>query len=115
MKQHTLAEKLETTDCRRDTKARRVLNCAPETVAEITAEEIENGVSLERIRDVLSGGDEPLPPRRRQPGSIDVRSHILIAQGIELQLSPEEASLSPEQTRALIRAVLQAYQDIKEK
>ncbi len=75
----------------------------------------ESGVSLERIRDVLSGGDEPLPPRRRQPGSIDVRSHILIAQGIELQLSPEEAGLSPEQTRALIRAILQAYQDIKEK
>lgn len=75
----------------------------------------ESGISLERIRDVLTGGDEPLPARRRQPGSVDVRSHVLIANGIELQISPEEAGLSPEQTRELIRAVLKAYQDIQEK
>ena len=75
----------------------------------------ESGISLERIRDVLSGGDEPVPARRRHPGSVDVRSHVLIANGIELQISPEEAGLSPEQTRALIRAVLKAYQDIHEK
>lgn len=75
----------------------------------------ESGISLERVRDVLTGGDAPLPARRRQPGSVDVRSHVLIADGIELQLSPEEVGLSPEQTRALIRAVLNAYQDIQEK
>ena len=49
MKTETLGEKLESIDCRRDDKARRVSNCAPETVAEITANELENGVTLERL------------------------------------------------------------------
>ena len=48
-KTETLGEKLESIDCRRDDKARRVSNCAPDTVAEITANELENGVSLERL------------------------------------------------------------------
>jgi DNA-binding transcriptional MerR regulator len=75
----------------------------------------ESGISLERIREVLTEGEEPLPVRRRKPGSVDVRSHVLISEGVELQISPEEADLSPEQTRSLIRAILKAYQDIKEK
>jgi hypothetical protein len=49
MNTYTLTEKLETMDCRRDDKARRVSNVAPNTVAEITAEELENGVTLERL------------------------------------------------------------------
>lgn len=49
MNTYTLADKLESMDCRRDDKARRVANVAPDTVAEITAEELENGVTLERL------------------------------------------------------------------
>ncbi len=49
MHTHTLAERLETTACRTDEKARRVLNVAPDTVAEITAEELEKGITLERL------------------------------------------------------------------
>lgn len=49
MKTETLAEKLESIDCRRDDKARRVSNCAPDTVANITPDELENGVTLERL------------------------------------------------------------------
>lgn len=45
----TLADRLETADCRKDEKARRVLNVAPDTVADISAEELENGVTLERL------------------------------------------------------------------
>ncbi len=75
----------------------------------------ESGISLERIREILTKGEEPLPPRKRKPGSVDVRSHVLIAEGVELQISPEDADLSPEQTRSLIRAILKAYQDIKER
>lgn len=44
-----LADKLESIDCRRDEKARRVLNSAPDTVANITAEELERGVTLEAL------------------------------------------------------------------
>lgn len=71
------------------------------------------GVSLDRIRDVLSGEAPPVPPRQRQPGSVEVRSHLFIAQGVELEISPEQAGLSPEQVRALVRAVMNACQEIK--
>ena len=71
------------------------------------------GVSLDRIRDVLSGEAPPVPPRQRQPGSVEVRSHLFIAQGVELEISPEQAGLSPEQVRALMRAVMNACQEIK--
>ncbi|MCF8209806.1 MAG: helix-turn-helix domain-containing protein [Rhodoferax sp.] len=71
------------------------------------------GVTLERIREVLSGEDPPLPPRRRQSGSVEVRSHLFIADGVELEISPEQAGLSPEQVRTLVRAVMKAYQDLQ--
>ncbi len=70
------------------------------------------GVSLERIREVLSGEAPPVPPRQRKPGSVEVRSHLFIANGVELQISPEEAGLSPEQVRALVRAIIKTYQDL---
>lgn len=44
-----LIDKLESLDCRRDDKARRVLNTAPDTVANISAETLENGVTLEAL------------------------------------------------------------------
>ncbi len=71
------------------------------------------GVSLERIRDVLSGEVPPVPPRQRQPGSVEVRSHLFIAEGVELEISPEQAGLSPEQVRTLLRAFIKTYQDLQ--
>lgn len=71
------------------------------------------GVSLERIREVLSGEAPPLPPRQRQSGSVEVRSHLFIADGVELEISPEQAGLSPEQVRTLVRAVMKAYEDLQ--
>lgn len=71
------------------------------------------GVSLDRIREVLSGELPPVPPRQRQPGSVEVRSHLFIADGVELEISPEQAGLSPEQVRTLVRAVMKAYQELK--
>ena len=73
----------------------------------------EAGVSLDRIREVLSGEAPPVPPRRRQPGSVEVRSHLFIADGVELEISPEQAGLNPEQVRALVRAVIKTYQDLQ--
>ncbi len=45
-------EKLESLECRRDTKARRRLNDNPNEVINITAEEIEKGVTLEQLNEV---------------------------------------------------------------
>ena len=71
------------------------------------------GVSLERIRQVLQGGDAPVGPRTRQLGSVQVRSHLCLGPGLELQITPEEARLSPEQLRAFITAVTQAMHQIQ--
>ena len=73
----------------------------------------EAGVSLERIREVLSGETPPLPLRQRQSGSVEVRSHLFIADGVELEISPERAGLSPEQVRTFVRAVMKAYEDLQ--
>lgn len=44
-----LSDRLETLECKRDDKARRVSNVAPNTVANITAETLEQGVTLEAL------------------------------------------------------------------
>ena len=71
------------------------------------------GVSLERIREVLSGEAPPVPPRQRKAGSVEVRSHLFIAEGVELEISPERSGLNPEEVRALVRAVMQAFENLK--
>lgn len=71
------------------------------------------GISLERIADIQNGEELQLPIRPRKPGDIQVKSHIHVAPGIELQISPEEADMSPEQIRALVKAVMKTIQEIK--
>jgi len=71
------------------------------------------GVSLDRIREVLSGEAPPVPPRLRKAGSVEVRSHLYIAEGVELEIAPERSGLNPEQVRTLVRAVIQAFENLK--
>lgn len=71
------------------------------------------GLSLERIRELLQGGPATIPERPKQVGAIQVRSHIWLGPGLELQVSAEDAGLSPEQLRRLITAVTQAVTVIK--
>jgi DNA-binding transcriptional MerR regulator len=68
------------------------------------------GVSLERVREVMAGGESPVPGRQRQSGTISVRSHVYIAPGVELQIDPQEAGLSPEQLRAFVRTVMTEWE-----
>lgn len=71
------------------------------------------GVSLDRIRQVLSG--EPAPvATMRQAGSIQVRSHLYVAPGVEIQIDPEEAGLSPERLRAFVRAVMSEWEKLND-
>ena len=70
------------------------------------------GISLERIAEIQNGEELPIPPKPRKPGDIQVKSHIHVAPGIELQISPEEADMSPEQIRALVKAVMKTIQEI---
>jgi len=71
----------------------------------------EAGLSLARIGELLAGSDSLVPPRR-DPGSIQVRTHVHLSDGLELVITPDQARLSPEQLRALIRAVLDAHAGI---
>ena len=73
------------------------------------------GVSLERIRELLSGEAPLVPPRQRKPGSVEVRSHLFIAEGVELEISPDLAGLSPEQVRTFVRCVMQAFENVQGK
>ncbi|MDR1921909.1 MAG: MerR family transcriptional regulator [Candidatus Adiutrix sp.] len=68
----------------------------------------EAGLSLERIREVMAGEASPVPPRRRRPGSIETRSHLFVAPGLEIQIAAEAADISPEQIREFVREVMAA-------
>ena len=71
------------------------------------------GLSLERIGEVMKQPTSgPLPPAPRRAGTVEVWSHLVVADGIELILEPGRAGLSPEQVRAFFRAVTQAYQHV---
>ena len=70
----------------------------------------EAGVSLDRIRDVLGGrATAPVPPRARAPGSVQLRSHVWVAPGVELQIDPEEAGMPADQLHAFVRAVMNQW------
>lgn len=70
------------------------------------------GLSLERIRDLLHGADAPLPQRPRTPGSVEVCSHLFIADGIEVVIEPGRAGLSPEQLRQFLAGAMALYGQI---
>lgn len=70
------------------------------------------GVSLDRIRDILAGAETPVPPRPRAPGAVEVRSHILLAPGVELQINPAEAAWPPEKIRTLASEAMTLAQKI---
>jgi DNA-binding transcriptional MerR regulator len=72
------------------------------------------GVSLERIRELLSGEAPPVPPRPRAGGTVEVWSHLVVADGIELILEPTRAGLSPAAARALCAGVMDLYQRIRD-
>ena len=74
----------------------------------------EAGIALERIRELLSGAPDPVPPRPRGPGTIEVWSHLVLADGVELQVEPGRAGLSAEQVRALHAGILALMDQIKE-
>lgn len=74
----------------------------------------EAGLSLERIRTLLSGATASPPPRERI-GTVEVWSHFVVAEGVEVKLNPALAQMSPEQTKQFFAAVMTAYRHITEK
>jgi DNA-binding transcriptional MerR regulator len=58
------------------------------------------GLSLERVRELLSGAPEDPAPRRAAPGSIEVWSRVTVADGLEIHVEPGRADLTPDQMRS---------------
>lgn len=70
------------------------------------------GVSLDRIRELLQGEVAPIPTRAKKAGSVEVFSHLYVADGLEVVIEPGRAQLSPEQVRAFTRGVMALYASI---
>lgn len=74
------------------------------------------GLSLGRIGELLRQPDAtngaPTPPAPRRAGTVEVWSHLVVADGVEVVLEPGRAGLSPEQVRAFFRAVARVYDEI---
>jgi DNA-binding transcriptional MerR regulator len=73
----------------------------------------EAGLSLERIRELIAGAPEDPPPRRIAPGSVEVWSRVTLADGLEVQLEPARAGLSPQQVRELVRGITALYRQVR--
>lgn len=71
----------------------------------------EQGFSLERIAELREQGATP-PAAASVPraGHVSVRSHIHLADGVELVVEPGRAQLGPEQLRRFTRDALAAYE-----
>lgn len=73
------------------------------------------GLSLERIGELLTQPDADAlpPPRPRGAGTVEVWSHLVVADGIEICVEPASAGLSPEQLRGFFRAVTKLHSQLK--
>jgi DNA-binding transcriptional MerR regulator len=77
----------------------------------------EAGLSLDRIREILQTSDSSSlpPPRKREPGSVEVWSHLYVADGVEVLLEPGRSGLSPEAVREFARGVMALYEHVLQK
>ena len=73
----------------------------------------EAGLSLERIAELIAGAPQDPAPRTVQPGTVEVWSRITLADGLELQVEPGRADLSPAQLRAFVKEVTAAYRRVR--
>ncbi len=74
----------------------------------------EAGFSLERINQMIRQPETFKPVPEQQTGSLSVKTHIQLAQGVELVISPEQAGLSADQLRELAKICMHTLKNIKE-
>ena len=70
------------------------------------------GLSLERVRELIRGEAPAVPEKSKKAGSIEVCSHLHVADGLEMVIEPGRAGLTPEQVRAFARGVMALYAEI---
>ena len=61
------------------------------------------GLSLDRIRELVDGSHNlsEIPPPPRRVGTIEVLSHLVLGEGLDLVIDPARAGLAPAQLREL--------------
>jgi len=73
------------------------------------------GYSLDRINQMIRHPETFKPTPEQQAGTLSVKTHILLAQGVELVISPDQAGFSAEQLRELAKQCIESIQKLKEK
>ncbi len=70
------------------------------------------GLSLDAIAGLLQAKSAaPIEPAR--PGAVEVRSHLIVADGLELVIAPDRARLTQAQVRQLFRSMQAAYDEVR--
>ena len=73
------------------------------------------GLSLKRIAELLKQqASGPLPPTPRRAGTVEVWSHLVVTDGVEVNIEPGRAGLSPEQVRVFFQQVTKIFKQIQE-
>jgi DNA-binding transcriptional MerR regulator len=70
------------------------------------------GLSLDRIAELLREPQLPPPVAPVRVGTVEVRSHLTIADGVELVVEPSRAGLSAEQIRHVFQGALALYEKV---
>ena len=73
------------------------------------------GYSLDRINQMIRHPETFKPTPEQKAGALSVKTHIQLAQGVELVISPEQADISAEQLRELAQQCIESIQNLKEK
>jgi len=73
----------------------------------------DSGASLDRVRELVQGASEDPPPRRISAGMVEVWSRVTLADGLEVQIEPGRAQLTPEQVRSFVRGAIALYRQVR--
>ena len=65
--------------------------------------------SIDKVADLLRAPDLPPPVAPPRVGTVEVRSHLTLADGVELVVEAGRAGLKPEQVRQLFTQTLALY------
>jgi len=70
------------------------------------------GLSLERVKELLHGETPAVPAKPKAAGSIEVCSHLVVTDGLEMVIEPTRAGLTPEQVRKFAKGVMALYAEV---
>lgn len=73
------------------------------------------GFSLQRINQMIRQPETFKPVPEQQVGSLTVKTHIQLAQGVEVVISPEQAGLTADQLRQLAKLCITTLREMREK